>query len=329
MQLSSNSSPTPNYRHVAQGFQFQLGIIAALFVVFIWSAWLIAVRYSSSSALQILDLALMRYAIPAFILFPFVWKARQQIKQTSKSYLVGITLGAGIPFFYLTATGLKLAPVVHAGLLIPGTFPVFVTLIAMVFFKEPINPKRLTGLAMILLGVLILLLPTLLNQQMSVLKGDLMLIGASACWAVYTVSMRLAGLPPLAATGVLCICSSLVLIPFSMFGILESGIAQVSSSEWMMQLVIQAIGAGLLAGFFYGFAINRLGAENTSAIGSLTPVVAGIAAIPILGEALSLAALIGMLSIFLGVMKASGLKLTKGDLVSKVRKSFSRDSLSS
>ena len=311
MQSPSDSPLVPSYRQIAQGLQFQLGVFSALLVVCIWSGWLISVRYSSDSLLQVFDLAMMRYGIPALILSPFVWKARKQIMLTPKGYLIGMTLGAGIPFFYLSATGLQYAPVVHAGLLIPGTFPVFVTLMAMLFYKEPVNPKRLIGLSMILVGVVVLLLPTLLNQELSVLKGDMMLLGASACWAIYTVSMRVAGLPPLAAAGILCLGSTILLLPLSFFGIVESGISQASSTEIAMQLVMQALGAGLLAGFFYGFAINRLGAENTSAIGSLTPVVAGLAAIPLLGEALSLPAMIGMICICFGVLKASGLKLGK------------------
>lgn len=311
MQSSSNTPAPPSYRHIAQGIQFQLGVVSALLVVCIWSGWMISVRYSSGSFLQTFDLAMMRYGIPALVLSPFVWKARKQIMLTPKGYLIGMTLGAGIPFFYLCATGLKYAPVVHAGLLIPGTFPIFVTMIAIIFYKEPINPMRLMGLSMILVGVIVLLAPTLLNQQLGVLKGDFMLLGASACWAIYTVSMRVAGLPPLAAAGILCLGSTLMLLPLYVAGILESGISQASSAEVAMQLIIQALGAGLLAGFFYGFAINRLGAENTSAIGSLTPVVAGLAAIPLLGETLSLPAMIGMICICFGVLKASGLKLGK------------------
>lgn len=311
MQSPSDSPVIPSYRQIAQGLQFQLGVVSALLVVCIWSGWLISVRYSSDSFLQVFDLAMMRYGIPAFILSPFVWKARKQIRLTPKAYLIGMTLGAGIPFFYLSATGLQYAPVVHAGLLIPGTFPVFVTLMAMLFYKEPVNPTRLIGLSMILVGVAVLLLPTLLNQDISVLKGDMMLLGASACWAIYTVSMRVAGLPPLAAAGILCLGSTFILLTLSCLGIVESGLSQASSTEMAMQLIMQALGAGLLAGFFYGFAINRLGAENTSAIGSLTPVVAGLAAIPLLGEVLSLPAMIGMICICFGVLKASGLKLGK------------------
>lgn len=308
MQTPLNTQTLPAYRQVATGGAFHLGVIAALLTVCIWSGWLISVRYSSTSALQTFDLAMMRYALPALLLFPFVWRARTNILHTQKRYLVGIIMGAGVPFFYLSATGLQFAPVVHAGLLIPGTFPVFVTLIAMFLYREPVNPVRLLGLVLILTGVAALLIPTLFQQHLNLLKGDLLLLGASGCWALFTVSMRVAGLPPLAATGLLCIGSTLVLLMLWALGLVDSGIHEASTSEIGIQLIMQTLGAGLLAGFFYGFAINRLGAENTSALGSLTPVVAGLAAIPLLGESLSLAAMVGMFFICLGVLKASGIR---------------------
>lgn len=313
MQAPLETHTLPAYRHVASGLAFQLGVMAALFTVCIWSGWLISVRYANSSALQTFDLAMMRYALPAIVLFPFVWHARKKIMQTQKRYLVGIVLGAGVPFFYLSATGLQFAPVVHAGLLIPGTFPVFVTVIAMLCYREPVNPKRLFGLLMIFMGVCALLIPTLFQQHVNLLKGDLLLLAASGCWALFTVSMRVAGLPPLAATGLLCLGSTLILLMLWGLGFVQSGISMASTTEIGMQLVMQTLGAGLLAGFFYGFAINRLGAENTSALGSLTPVVAGLAAIPLLGETLSIAAIVGMFFICLGVIKASGIRFNRRD----------------
>lgn len=308
MYTDTNIRQEPAYRHIASGMEFHLGMLAALLTVCIWSGWLVAMRYSGGSVLTTFDLAMMRYALPAVLLFPFVWRSRHALLETRKRYLIGIILGAGLPFFYLSAEGLKHAPVVHAGLLIPGTFPVFVTLIAMLFYREPPNRRRLCGLLMILLGVLALMMPSLLQNNTDILKGDLLLLGASFCWAVFTVSMRVAGLPPLAAAGLLCMGSSLILLLQGFSQGFNSGILLASDHELLLQLVMQVLGAGLLAGFCYGYAINRLGAENTSAIGSLTPVVAGIAALPLLGESLSNAAILGMLCIGLGVLIASGIR---------------------
>lgn len=296
----------PAYRYTATGTAMYLGIAAAMLTVCIWSGWLIAVRFNSGSSLTAFDLATMRYSLPALLLLPFMWQARAAIRRTHWLHLSGISIGAGVPFFYLSSTGLNYAPVAHAGLLIPGTFPVFVTMIAVLVYRETLTRHRLIGLSLITAGVVLLMTTSLVQQQADILKGDLLLLGASFCWALFTVSMRVAGLPPLAAAGLLCWVSTLILGLLYLFGWVESGVAQASQDELILQLIIQALGAGLLAGFFYGFAINRLGAENTAAIGSLTPVVAGLAAIPLLGEQLSLAALLGMAFICFGVAKANG-----------------------
>jgi drug/metabolite transporter (DMT)-like permease len=64
---------------------------------------------------------------------------------------------------------------------------------------------------------------------------------------------------------------------------------------------------GLGAGFLYGFAIHTLGAEVTSAMGSLTPVCATLLAAVFLHENVELTTLLGLSLVTLGVIAASGL----------------------
>jgi drug/metabolite transporter (DMT)-like permease len=61
------------------------------------------------------------------------------------------------------------------------------------------------------------------------------------------------------------------------------------------------------AGFLYGYAIRALGAEVTSAIGSLTPVCATLLAMVFLHESVELITLLGLSLVTLGVIAASGL----------------------
>jgi len=308
MSASTPSEPSADYRVLTQGKDFYMGVLAALVTVSIWSGWLISVRLSASGQLTSFDLAVMRYLVPALVLLPFVWRHREKIRNTRFRYLLGMLVGAGVPFFYLSSTGLQYAPAAHAGLLIPGTFPLFVTAMAVFIYKQPLHPARFWGLSWVALGVAVLMSHSLYQGDLQVLKGDLLLLGASFCWALFTVSLRVAGLPPLAAAGLLCCLSCGVLAFLALMGWYETGITTASSQEIATQLVTQALLAGLLAGFSYGFAINRIGAENTSAIGALTPVLTGLAAIPLLGESLSLAALLGMLLIGLGAYRASRIR---------------------
>lgn len=308
----SSSNTIPAYRVLAQGRQYHLGVMSALVTACIWASWLISVKMGATSALTMFDLSMMRYGMPALMFAYFTYQARAQIRKVPLHILAGISLGAGVPFFYLASQGMHFAPVSHAGLLIPGTFPLFVTAIAVLVYKEPLSSQRLMGLAAIAIGIITLLAESFFSQSGQVLKGDLYFLGASFCWALFTVSLRVSGLPPLAATGLLGMVSCVLLVLLYALGVLDSGLLSVSSNTLVLtQFLVQGIMVGLVTGFSYGFAIKQIGAENTAALGSLTPVIASIAAYPILAETLSINGILSMSLICFGVLCASGVKVSK------------------
>jgi drug/metabolite transporter (DMT)-like permease len=300
-------SSTPRYRHIASGAAFQFGLVAAFVTACIWASWLVSVKMGAQSALTTFDLALMRYGVPALLLSPFLYQSRHLLFAVPKWALFGIVLGAGVPFFFLSSAGMHYAPVSHAGLLIPGTFPLFVTAIAVFVFKETLSRPRFIGLLAIMIGVVALLLISMWSLNGDVWKGDLLFIGASFFWAVYTISLRVAGLPPLAATGLLGLVSTAILLVLLVSGDVTSGMSLVSANELAWQFFVQSILVGLCTGFSYGYAINLLGAERTAAMGALTPVLASLLAIPLLHESIGLAAAIGLCFVCVGVVFASGI----------------------
>lgn len=303
----SKAVPTSDYRRIATGGAFQLGLLAAFVTACIWASWLVSVKMGTQSMLTTFDLALMRYGVPALVLMPFLYRARHRMLAVPKWTLFGIVLGAGVPFFFLSSAGMTYAPVSHAGLLIPGMFPLFVTAIAVVVFKEPLSRPRLMGLLAILTGVSALFLLSFWSLDGEVWKGDLYFIGASFCWAVFTISLRVAGLPPLAATGLLGLVSTTLLLVLLATGLVSSGMGAVSMGELAGQFFVQAVLVGLCTGFSYGYAINSLGAERTAAMGALTPVMASLLAIPLLQESIGIAAAVGLCFVCVGVVFASGI----------------------
>ena len=298
--------PEVNYRIIASGKKFQLGLLAAFITICIWASWLVSVKVGVKSVLTTFDLALMRYAIPALIFTPFLYQSRRLVLSVPKLTLLGITLGAGVPFFFLSSAGMHYAPVSHAGLLIPGTFPLFVTAIAFFVFKEPLSRPRFLGLIFILFGIIALLLISIWSLNNSVWKGDLLFISASFLWAVYTISLRVAGLPPLASTALLCLVSTFILLMLLFGGIVTSNFNLVSLDELAWQFIVQSVLVGLCTGFSYGYAINSVGAERTAAMGALTPVLASLLAVFLLTEMIGIAAIFGLFFICIGVIFASG-----------------------
>lgn len=290
----------------------QGGVIAALVTILIWTSWLISMKIGSQSQLSTIDLASLRYGVTSLILFPVFLKALPAIKATRKRYLIGILFGAGLPFFYLSSLGMNYAPVADAGLLITGTFPLFVTFAAVVFYREKLTQQRAWGLSLILVGVVAILYLTTLNTGLNSgdhWKGDIIFLCASASWALFTVSLKLSGLRPWDAAAWLCVSSAVILLAGLFLGVWETGIVTAPFEQTLYQIFVQVLCVGLITGFSYGFAVRQLGAEKTSAIGALTPVLAVLAGLYLLGEPIQLAAWVGLGFITGGVLLASGMKL--------------------
>lgn len=292
------------------------GILAMVATVVIWVGFLLSLRAGSESSLNSTDLALIRFGLPALFFVPWLVRCWADICRIRWYYAAMLMLG-GLPFFYLIALGSGYAPAAHAGALVPGTAPLFVTGLAVLAFKEPLPRPRLIGLAVILLGVMVLLSNALFDWQQQYWRGHLAFLAASALWAFYTLGLRVIGIGAMAATALLCSGSLLGLLLLLGSGLVESNlIVSITAGDSLSlqfqqiwpYLLTQGLGAGIIGGFTYGVAIARLGAEKTAALGSFTPALAALAAIPLLGEQLSLMTLIGVLVIMAGVALASGVQ---------------------
>ena len=286
------------------------GLTAMLVTLLIWVGFLLSLRAENQSLLTPSDLGLMRFGLPTLVFLPWLFKSWHKVRRMAWRYSVMIMLG-GLPFFYLVSLGTTYAPAAHAGALVPGSAPLFVTGLAVLVFGEPLPRRRLLGLGTILLGILLLLGSALINFEQGYWRGHLAFLGATLLWALYTLGLRVAGINPLEATALLCTSATAVLGIMLGMGWVESNISQATWTELWPFLLTQGIGAGIVGGVTYGIAINNLGAEKTAALGSFTPALAAMAAIPLLGEHLTLSTLGGVLIIMVGVLLASGIKFKR------------------
>lgn len=328
-----HSDTIPSYRIMAQGRHFHLGVLAAIATICIWASWLLSLKFAVQSQLTLFDLAIMRYGFPGLAFGYVTYQSRQQIRQVPLRLLLGIFAGAGVPFFYLASQGMAHAPVTHSGLLITGALPLFVTSIAVLVYKEPLSRSRLSGLSAIGIGIGVLLSSSLLTMQVDVLIGDIYFLAASFSWAMFTICLRVSGLSPFAAIGLLGVVSSAILFVLFAVGVFESSLSSLlwyeeSTAEqsanallvvWLFQFFVQALIVGVFAGISYVVAIRRIGAEATAAIGSLTPVLAALGAYCFLSESLLLTDVIAMLLVFVGVILAS--EIIQGTHLTKLLKS--------
>ncbi|WP_140054412.1 DMT family transporter [Oceanospirillum sanctuarii] len=290
--------------------QKMLGLGAALMMVFVWSGYFLSLRAGAVTPISTFEIAMLRFGLPGLILLPVFFRNIQKIRQVPVIYLLGMLIGGGLPFFWLGAMGMQLGQVAEGSTLIPGVAPLFVTMMAVLIFNQPLSGWRLAGLILIFSGVIAFIANSVAGSTH--VGAIVLFLSASFLWALFALSIRQCGLSPLVAastvavpTGTLLLLSGLILQP-------ELGWFQLTLEQQLGQLVAQGLGAGLASGLLFAFAISRLGAEVTSAIGSLTPVAASAIAYLWFGEEVTLMIIGGIALISLGVVLASG--MIKGQL---------------
>ncbi|MHA7879426.1 MAG: DMT family transporter [Saccharospirillum sp.] len=288
-----------------------LGYAAALTVVLIWSGYFMSLRQGALSPLGLLELTFFRFAVPGLLLLPLAIKRWRILTAVSPIWLVGMATGAGLPFFLISALAMKTAPVAHGSTLIPGTAPLFVTALAVVAFRQPLPLGRLLGLTAVVAGVGCLLLTAWIEPGQGLWRAQWMLLLAALMWACFTISVRQSGLRPMEAAAVVTLPATLALLLYMLITGQGLQLTSLPAHEWVLQLAVQGLAVGLGAGFLYGFAIRTLGAETTSALGSLTPVAATVAALTFFHESIEISTLLGLSLVTLGVVCASGLLTPK------------------
>lgn len=297
-----------------------LGLLAMLATLLIWASFFISLRASGQSPLTVGDIALLRF-LPAALVFGLLSLPKaQQIQATPKRYLFAIAFGAGLPFFLLAANGLRLAPVADGASLIPGILPLFVSSIAAFCYREKISNVRKFGIGLIFIGIGLFVAHSLLSGQHHIAQGHGLLLAASFSWAWYTIGMRVSGLSPIAGGAILAITACLLLPIFYLAGWIEFNLLAAPASDVVFHLVIQGVAAGIIANFTYGFAISRLGAEMSAALGSFTPVVAALLAVAVFGESLTIITVLAMGLIVLGALSASELIKIKTVTINRLAK---------
>jgi len=198
------------------------------------------------------------------------------------------------------------SPVADGSTLIPGAAPLFVTGMAVLLFGQRMTVLRIVGLLAIAVGIAGFLYSSLLDPNLELLHGHMLFLVCSFLWAVFTISVRQSGLNPLEVTAVLTVPNGILLLAWGAIVQPELTWGTVPTTDLVVLMLTQGVAVGLGSGVLYAYAISRLGAEVTSAIGSMTPVAATLLAAVLLSESIELTALVGSILVTAGVICLSG-----------------------
>ncbi len=239
-------------------------------------------------------------ALPLFLLALRRWPSLKPLGQTLFLALTGVAL-FNLTLFY----GLSLAPASDAAA-IGAVYPIATALAYSLYFRKPLGRDLALGLLLSGLGVGLLGLAHARGEGQDRLLGDILLVGAALLWGVYSVGVSLGvrRREALELTAASMLLGSLLLLPMT----LREPFPQASGLAWG-GLLYTAVGGAFLAFTLWGALLRRYPASQLAPLMNLTPALALLLSILLLGEAPSPLDLPGLALVALGVYLAQfGLK---------------------
>lgn len=298
-----------------------LGLTAAVVTVLIWTSFIVIARASASHNLLALDIAFLRIMGASMVLIPLGWWLLR--KQRNDGQTVG-SLGGLSPlpwritalgglfgsllYAMLAYSGFFFAPAAHASVLMPGSLPLWTTLLALFLLHEPISRGRAIGLACIVLGDLLVGGVSLLKafEGGDVWKGDLLFMTAAFCWSVYSVLVRKHGLNPVQATIAITAFGAITYLPFYALAVMmqwvPSHLMQAPLSEMVFQAIYQGVGSVAISGVTFNLMIRHYGPVRSTMITALVPGLSAMGAVAVLGEPMHWNLLAGLALVTCGIL---------------------------
>jgi len=298
-----------------------IGRLSAVITVLIWTSFIVVARASASYVLLPLDIACARILGASSILLPWAWWLMREARQKGEAVgsLFGlsplplrITVQAGMfgGFLYavLAYIGFFYAPAGHASVLMPGSLPLWTSLLMWLFLREQIDMNRAIGLGMIVCG-------DVLVGGMSLLKafeggevwiGDVLFMTAAFCWSAYGVTVRRFGLDAVRATMAITAFALVSFVPayavLVNLNVLPSHMAQASWAEITFQAIYQGVGSVVISGITFTHMIRTYGPIKSTMITALVPGLSALGAVVFLGEPLSWNLWVGLALVTAGIL---------------------------
>lgn len=273
----------------------------ALMVVAIWSGFILVSRLGGTTAMTAWDLFAIRTLTAAVLLAP-IWCYRRRPALRDRRMLALTAIG-GLAYGLLAFSGFKRSPATHAAILLPGLLPFAIALAARSLLGERFGAARWVGLGLIGAGVASLA-GEVFSPGATSLTGDLLLVAASACWAVYTVLLRRWAVAPLDAALAVTLLSAVFYLPVYAVA-LPKNLGAVPWSAILLQAFYQGVLASIVQMLLYVRVIALLGPTRLGALMALVPGVAGLLAARLLGEPLTANTLAGLALVSAGAWLAN------------------------
>ena len=203
---------------------------------------------------------------------------------------------------WIQVTGLQYTTASNTGWII-GTAPIFMAIMALIFYNEKITLLALSGILLAITGLLLLFgKGNITNIGFLENRGDLLVLGSAFTWGVYsTVNKKISlSYSPLMTILYLFLMMAVIIIPFNINTETIDSIIHLSRTGWLLVLFLGLFCSGV-AYVIWAQALRDMESAKVGAFLYIEPLVTVAAAAFFLKEEITFLMIISGLLITAGV----------------------------
>ncbi|MGL6250970.1 MAG: DMT family transporter [Billgrantia desiderata] len=284
-----------------------LYFLPPLGAVLIWSGNM-TINQLTVGAIAPSSIAFLRWLLALLVLTPFLlpaaWRHRQTIRREwAKLAILGL-LGMGL-WQGLAYVAAETTSATNMGIL-AAMVPLLTVLLSALILREAPSLGGTVGGLVALFGVLVLLGrgDPLSLLELEVALGDLLMVVAATCYALYGVMLKRwpLDLPPWVLLYAQVVFAVLFLLPPYLMGPMSP---VDGHNVWL--ILYAGIPASIITTYLWMRAIRQIGASQASIFINLMPLFSALIAMAYLGERIALFHLVGGVLVLAGVLMAQTL----------------------
>jgi drug/metabolite transporter (DMT)-like permease len=247
----------------------------------------------------------LRLAFASFVLVGFLAVSKENFRVAKRDLwrLVALGIVGNTAYQLLFIHGIDKTSASNSAIIIAIT-PVFIALLSSVLKHERLNWASWAGILISFGGFCLLIIRSSGGVSVSGegVKGDLMILAGTLCWAVYTVLAKplLNTLSPLKLTASTMVFGTLFFLPWAIRDIYRLPYALVSFKAWFSLLYSGLFALAVCYVIWYK-SVQRVGNSRTAIYDNLMPLLTVVFAALLIREEISWLQIVGMLVIVVGV----------------------------
>ena len=201
---------------------------------------------------------------------------------------------------YFFIGGLALTTVANSSLLLAAT-PVVIALLSAALGQERVGLRHSIGALLSMAGIYVVIGQNVTLHGRGV-KGDLMMVAAVICWAIYTLGARrlVSRHSPVGVTGMSMAIGTLLYVPVMWPHVSRVSWSTLSVQAWLSTFYSAIFALGVAYTIWYA-AVRQIGSARTSVYSNIIPLVAMATAVLFLGEPLTVTQAAGAATVLVGV----------------------------